>query len=79
MIQSTTQYLPKRTLSDLYAHLSSKGKQYILFKDNLDFEKYLINVSKFYYSEISNRGLENISSQLRLDDGIIQAKSDGSS
>ena len=48
-----------RTLSDLYiqewnkkANVSSKGKQYILFKDNLNFEKYLINVSKFYYSKI---------------------------
>ena len=49
-----------RTLSDLYiqewnekASVSSKGKQYLLFKDNLNFEKYLIiNVSKFYYSKI---------------------------
>ena len=48
-----------RTLSDLYiqewnekANVSSKGKQYLLFKDNLNFEKYLINVSKFYYSKI---------------------------
>ena len=48
-----------RTLSDLYiqewnekANISSKGKQYILFKDNLNFEKYLI-VSKFYYSKIN--------------------------
>ena len=32
--------------------LSSKGKQYLMFKDNLNFEKYLINVSKFYYSKI---------------------------
>ena len=42
-----------RTLSDLYiqeANVSSKGKQYLLFKDNLNFEKYLINVSEFYYS-----------------------------
>ena len=30
----------------------SKGKQYLLFKDNLNFEKYFINVSKFYYSKI---------------------------
>ena len=30
----------------------SKGKQYLLFKDNLNFEKYLINVSKLYYSKI---------------------------
>ena len=48
-----------RTLSDLYiqewnekANVSSKGKQYLSFKDNLNFEKYLINVSKFYYSKI---------------------------
>ena len=46
-------------MSDLYfqewnekANVSSKGKQYLLFKDNLNFEKYLINVSKFYYSKI---------------------------
>ena len=43
-----------RTLSDLYiqewnqiANVSSKGKQYLLFKDNLIFEKRLINVSNF--------------------------------
>ena len=48
-----------RTMSDLYiqewnkkANVSSKGKQYLLYKDNLNFEKYLINVSKFYYSKI---------------------------
>ena len=48
-----------RTLSDLYiqewnekTNVSSKGKQYLLFKDNLNFEKYLINVLKFYYSKI---------------------------
>ena len=48
-----------RTLSDLYiqewnekANVSSKGSQYLLFKDNLNFEKYLINISKFYYSKI---------------------------
>ena len=48
-----------RTLSDLYiqewnekAKVSSKGKQYLLFKDNLNCEKYLINVSIFYYSKI---------------------------
>ena len=47
-----------RTLSDLYiearnerANVSSKGKRYLLFKDNLNFEKYLINVTKFYYSK----------------------------
>ena len=46
-------------MSDLYiqewngkANVSSKGKQYILFKENLFFEDYLINVSKFYYSKI---------------------------
>ena len=40
-----------RKLSDLYiqewnekANVYSKGKQYPLFKDNLNFEKYLINV-----------------------------------
>ena len=43
-----------RTLSDLYiqewnekANVSSKGKQHLLLKDNLNFEKYSINVSKF--------------------------------
>ena len=48
-----------RTLSDLYiqewnekANVSSKGKQYLLFTDDLNFEKYLINVSKFYYFKI---------------------------
>ena len=48
-----------QTLSDLYfqewnekANVSSKGKQYLLLKGNLNFEKYLINVSKFYYSRI---------------------------
>ena len=47
-----------QTLSDLYiqewnekANVFSKGQHYILFKDNLNFEKYLINVSKFYYSK----------------------------
>ena len=47
------------TLSDLYlqewneiANVSSKGKQYFLFKDNLNFEKYLIKVSKFCYTKI---------------------------
>ena len=47
------------TLSDLYiqewnekANVSSKGKHYLLFKDNLNFEKYLINVSTFFYSKI---------------------------
>ena len=29
-----------------------KKKTIFLLKDNLDFEKYLINVSKFYYSKI---------------------------
>ena len=48
-----------RTLSDLYiqewnekANVSSKGKQYLLSKDNLNLEKYLIKVSTFYYSKI---------------------------
>ena len=48
-----------QTLSDLYiqkwnekANVSSKGKLYLLVKDNLNFEKYLIIVSKFYYSKI---------------------------
>ena len=48
-----------RTLSDLYiqewnekTNVSSKGKKYLLFIDNLNFEKYLINVSKFYYSKL---------------------------
>ena len=33
-------------------NVSPKGKQYLLFKDNLNFEKYLINVPKFYYFKI---------------------------
>ena len=48
-----------RTLSDLYiqewnekANVSSKGKEYLLYKDNLNCERNLINVSKFYYSKI---------------------------
>ena len=48
-----------RTLSDLYiqewnekANVSSKGKQYLLFKENINFKKYSINFSKFYYSKI---------------------------
>ena len=69
-----------RTLLDLYiqewnekANVSSKGKQYLLFKDNLNFEKYLINVLKFYFiiPKLSNIGLVTIGSQLRLDDGMI--------
>ena len=67
-----------RTLSNLYiqewnekANVSSKNKQYLLFKDNLNFEKYLINVSKFYYSNLSNIGLVTIGVQLRQDDGMI--------
>ena len=43
-----------RALSDLYTqewnekvNVSSKGKQYLLFKDNLNFENYLINVFNF--------------------------------
>ena len=49
-----------QTLSDLYIqewnekpNVSSKGKQHLLFKDNLNFENYLIKVSKFYYSKIT--------------------------
>ena len=34
-------------------YVSSKGKQYLLFKDNLNFEKYLINV--FYSKTIKYR------------------------
>ena len=67
-----------RTLSDLNvqewnekANVSSKGKQYLLFKDNLNFEKYLINVSNFIIPKLSNIGLITIGSQLRLDDGMI--------
>ncbi|MCG8113215.1 MAG: reverse transcriptase domain-containing protein [Candidatus Thiodiazotropha taylori] len=48
-----------QTLSDLYiqewyekVNISSKGKQYLLFKDNLNFEKYLINIPKFHYDKI---------------------------
>ena len=31
---------------------SSKENQYLLFKDNLNLEKYMINDSNFYYSKI---------------------------
>ena len=48
-----------QALSDLYiqewnekASVSSKGKQYFLLKDYLNFEKYLINVLKFNFSKI---------------------------
>ena len=48
-----------QTLSDLYiqewdekANVFSEGKQCLLFKDNPYFEKYVINVSKLYYSKI---------------------------
>ena len=48
-----------RILSDIYfqewnekVNIPSKGKQYLLFKDNLNFEKYFINVSIFYYAKI---------------------------
>ena len=66
------------TLSDLYiqewnekANVSSKLKQYLLFKDNLNFEKYLINVSKFYYSKIIKYRTYTIGTELRLNDGMI--------
>ena len=74
-----------RTLSDIYfqewnekVNISSKGKQYFLFKDNLNFEKYFINVSKFML-KLSNLGqaiigfqlnLVIIGSQLKLEDGM---------
>ena len=60
-----------RTLSDLYiqewneeANVSSRGKQYLLLTDNLNFEKYLINVSKFYYSKIIKYRISIISQLL---------------
>ena len=47
-----------RTLADLYvqewnarANVSSKGKQYLLFKDNLNFEKCVVHGSNFLYSK----------------------------
>ena len=40
-------------------NVSSKGKQYLLSKDNLNFEMYLINASKFYYSKINNIGQQS--------------------
>ena len=67
-----------RTLSALYilewnekTNVSSKGKQYLLFKDSLNFEKYLMNVSKFIIPKLSNIGLVTIGSQFRLDDEMI--------
>ena len=68
-----------RALSDLYiqewnekANVSSQGKQYLLFKDNLNLKKkYLIYFSKFYYSKIIKYRTGNLGSQLRLDDGMI--------
>ena len=48
-----------RTLSDVYVqewnekvNISSKGKQYLFFKDNFNFDKYFINVSKFNYAKL---------------------------
>ena len=46
-----------QTLSDLYewnekANVSSQGKQYLLFKTISILKKYLIYVSKLYYSKI---------------------------
>ena len=52
MYSSVANGLSLNTDSLQTANVSSKGKQYILFKDNLKFENYLINVSKFYYSKI---------------------------
>ena len=67
-----------RILSDLYiqdwnenANVSSKGKQYLLFKDNLNFEKYFINVSKFHYSKTIKYRTGNHRLPLRLDNGMI--------
>ena len=46
-------------LSDIYfqewnenVNISSKGKQYLIFTDILNFEKYFINISKFYHAKI---------------------------
>ena len=48
-----------QTLRDLYfqecnteANVSSKGKQYLFFKDNFNFEKYFIYISKVLYSKV---------------------------
>ena len=66
-----------RILSDLYiqewnekANVCSKGKQYLLFKDNLNLENYLIMFQNFIIPKLSNIGLVTIGSQLRLDDGM---------
>ena len=49
-------------MSDLYiqewnekANVSSKGKQYLLFKENLNFEKYLINSKIIKYMTGNHR------------------------
>ena len=67
-----------RTLSDLYiqewnekANISSKGKQYFLFKDNLNFENIWLTFQNFIIPKLSNIGLVTIGSRLRLDDGMI--------
>ena len=40
-------------------NVSSKGKQYILFKDNLNFEKYLINVSNCIILDYQLKGRQS--------------------
>ena len=72
LIQSTTQNILKMgvspTLSDLYAkewnvkaNIYSKGKQYLLFKGNLNFEKK--SVSQYcIILKLSNEGLAIIGS-----------------
>ena len=53
-------------------NVSSKGKQYILFKDNQRFEKYLIRVSNFIMIKSLNIEQAIIGSQLRLEGGMIR-------
>ena len=67
-----------RTLSDLYiqewnekANVSSKEKQHLLFKYNLNFENIGLMFQNFIIPKLSNIGLVTIGSQLRLDDGMI--------
>ena len=61
----------------VYSRMERKGKDLfkrktIYIKDKLNFEKYFITVSKFYYDKIINIEQEIIGSQLRLEGGMIR-------
>ena len=61
-------------VKSVYSRMEQKGKHlfkrktiYILFKDNLNLEKYLIGVSKFYYDKIIKyrTGNHRLSTEIR--------------